>query len=73
MIVAGSVDTVIEVGGMHCGGCERSLVTALQALPGVESAAADHIAEEVRVRHDPALAPTSALRAAVEAAGFNPR
>lgn len=71
--MAAPVVTVIEVGGMHCGGCERSLAQALQALPGVESAAADQIAEEVEVRHDPASAPESALRAAIEAAGFIPR
>ena len=65
--------TTIDVGGMHCGGCERSIVTALEALPGVESAGADHIAEQVEVTHDPAVAGEDTLRAAIEAAGFVPR
>ena len=65
--------TTIDVAGMHCGGCERSLVTALSAVAGVESAAADHIAEQVEVTHDPAVADDGALRAAITAAGFIPR
>lgn len=73
MTVAAPHVTTIDVGGMHCGGCERSIVTALQALPGVESANADHIAEQVEVTHDPAAAGDDVLRAAIAAAGFVPR
>lgn len=73
MSAAAARVTTIDVAGMHCGGCERSLVTALQALPGVEAASADHIAEQVEVTHDPAVAGEAALRAAVESAGFIPR
>lgn len=71
--MAATAVTAIEVSGMHCGGCERSLATALMAVQGVESATADHIAEEVEVNHDPALAGEDVLRAAIVAAGFIPR
>ncbi|HUZ84932.1 MAG TPA: heavy-metal-associated domain-containing protein [Gaiellales bacterium] len=73
MTVAGPQATTIGVQGMHCGGCERSLVAALTALPGVEAATADHVAEEVVVMHDPGLAGDGALRGAIAAAGFTPR
>ena len=60
----------IAVRGMHCGGCERTLVRAIGALPGVERALADHIAEEVEVQYDPARVTPDELRAAVREAGF---
>ncbi len=62
---------VIAVEGMRCGGCEQALVRALEALPGVAEARADHIAEEAEVRLDPALIDVERLRAAVAAAGFS--
>jgi copper chaperone len=63
---------VLEVRGMRCGGCERSVVAAVRALPGVEAAAADHLAEELEVTYDPAVAALEPIRAAVAAAGFSP-
>ena len=61
---------VLEVRGMRCGGCERSVRNAVLALAGVESAAADHVAEELTVTFDPAVAELVAVRAAVADAGF---
>jgi copper chaperone CopZ len=60
----------IPVGGMGCGGCERAVIRALDALPGVERALADHVAEEVEVEFDPARVTPDELRAAVREAGF---
>ena len=63
---------VIPVSGMHCGGCERSVRQALERLPGVERAAAEHIGDEVEVVYDPALVDRARIRAAIAAAGFTP-
>ena len=35
---------MMKVEGMHCAGCSGRLTRLLEALPGVESAAADHAA-----------------------------
>lgn len=62
----------VPVAGMRCGGCESSVARAIQALAGVESALADHVAEEVEVRYDPASVGLDDLRRAIEEAGFTP-
>jgi copper chaperone CopZ len=65
------VRTQIVAGhGMHCGGCERSVSRAVQAIPGVGSARADFVAEEVEVTYDPGQTDLEAIRAAVRDAGF---
>jgi copper chaperone CopZ len=63
---------VVAVRGMHCGGCERTVAIAVQALPGVGSARADFVAEEVEVTYDPTETGLDAIRAAVRDAGFTP-
>jgi copper chaperone CopZ len=60
----------VPVRGMHCGGCERSVSRAVQAIPGVASARADFVAEEVEVTYDPGRTDLEAIRAAVRDAGF---
>jgi len=61
---------VIGVRGMQCGGCERTVSLALMALPGVHTARADFVAEEVEVTFEPDLVGPAAMRAAVHDAGF---
>jgi copper chaperone len=63
---------VVAVRGMQCGGCERSVSHALEALPGVSGARADFVAEEVAVTFEPERVDLDAIRAAVLAAGFTP-
>jgi copper chaperone CopZ len=63
---------VVEVRGMHCGGCERTVSGAVEALPGVERAQADFVAEEVAVTFDPGRVGPAEIRAAVRDAGFSP-
>jgi copper chaperone CopZ len=63
---------VVPVRGMHCGGCERTVSRALEALPGVGRAQADLVAEEVAVTFDPGRTDLDAIRAAVRDAGFTP-
>jgi len=61
---------IVAVRGMHCGGCERSVSRAVQAVPGVGSARADFVAEEVEVTYDSEQTDLEAIRAAVRDAGF---
>ncbi len=63
---------VVEVRGMHCGGCERTASHAVQAVPGVGSARADFVAEEIEVTFDPGQTDLEAIRGAVRDAGFTP-
>jgi copper chaperone CopZ len=63
---------VLEVRGMHCGGCERTVSRAVQAVQGVGSARADFVAEEVEVTFDPTRTDLDAIRTAVRDAGFTP-
>jgi copper chaperone CopZ len=57
---------------MHCGGCERTVSQAVEAIPGVSGTQADFVAEEVAVTFDPARTGLEAIRAAVRDAGFTP-
>jgi len=63
---------IVPVRGMHCGGCERTVADAVQALPGVAGARADFVAEEVEVTFDPGQTDLDAIRTAVRDAGFTP-
>ncbi|MBM3328547.1 MAG: heavy-metal-associated domain-containing protein [Calditrichaeota bacterium] len=59
----------LNVLGMHCHGCERSVENAIKRLPGVVSAKADAMASKVEVASDQPLDP-DAVRKAVESAGY---
>jgi copper chaperone len=64
---------VLEVKGMTCGGCVRSVTNVLKALPGVNAAEVSLEKSQAKVTFDPALANAAALRAAVEEAGYEAR
>ncbi|MFI5528197.1 heavy-metal-associated domain-containing protein [Kitasatospora sp. NPDC051853] len=66
---AAAVTTVLAVGGMSCGHCERTVSAALAALPGVADVTAEAKAERVTVASAAEL-DEAAVRAAVETAGF---
>ena len=54
---------------MHCGGCSARLKRMLEALPEVESAAADHEAGTAEAVLNAAL-PDDKIRAVIENGGF---
>jgi copper chaperone len=56
----------LEVSGMTCGGCARSVTRAVEAVPGVDRVAVDLAAATVTV----AGGMPEAIRAAIERAGF---
>jgi copper chaperone len=62
---------LVEVHGMRCEGCERTVSQAVAALAGVERASADLVAEEVEVVCRAGVS-AEAVQAAVAAAGFRP-
>ncbi|MEO8005019.1 MAG: heavy-metal-associated domain-containing protein [Betaproteobacteria bacterium] len=64
---------VLEVGGMTCGGCVRSVTNVLKALPGVTAAEVSLEKSQAKVTFDPAVANAAAMRAAVEEAGYEAR
>ena len=59
----------LKVEGMMCAHCEARVKKALEAVPGVESAAADHSAGTAVVTLKEAVA-DEALKAAVEAQDY---
>ena len=59
----------LKVEGMMCMHCEARVKKALEAIPGVENAVADHTAGMVAVTLNGAVADET-LRAAVEAQGY---
>jgi len=66
------VTETIEVHGMHCGGCEQRLRTALVALPGVAEATPEHIGDLVDVTFDPDIVGLQRIRETIREAGFSP-
>lgn len=60
----------IKIEGMTCMGCVRSVSNVLQALPGVNRADVSLERGEAQVEFDASKVSTSALKAAVEKAGF---
>ena len=61
----------IRVEGMTCGGCVKSIETALGTHAGNQSSRADLDSHTVSVEFDPGVIQQSAIEAAIEAAGFD--
>ena len=64
-----SATLIVE--NMHCGGCMRSVETALQKVPGVATARANLTAKHVAVSFEPARTNVTSLVDALEVAGFH--
>ena len=60
---------ILKVEGMMCAHCEARVKKALEAVPGVESAVADHTAGTATVTMNAPVADET-LRAAVEAQDY---
>lgn len=63
-------ETILNVTGMTCGSCVRHVDHALKEVEGVTQVDVQLREGQVRVQHDPSLAPVSALIAAVLEAGY---
>lgn len=60
----------LKVGGMSCMGCVASIRGVLTVLPGVAAVDVDLTDGRVTVEHDPAHVDAAAIRAAIEAGGY---
>ena len=61
---------VLQVKGMHCGGCAQSVKRLLEREPGVQSADVAYETGEARVVFDPARLDEQRLIAVVEGPGY---
>lgn len=62
--------TRIEIGGMDCGDCARTVQVSLGDMPGVTRAAVDFARGIAEVRHDAALTGPPALNGRIRALGY---
>ena len=60
----------LMVKGMSCGGCVRSVETALKQIAGVGAVSVDLAKGKASVEYDPAKTTPDALKKAVDAAGY---
>jgi copper chaperone len=61
----------LKIDGMTCGGCVASVERVLKAVPGVAATKVQLSPGLAEVSFDPAQTGVPALRAAVEAAGYD--
>lgn len=62
--------TILNIDGMHCDGCARTIEALLGRVPGVRKAEASYDDGQARVLHDQKEAKTTDLTAAIAKAGF---
>lgn len=62
--------TILNVDGMHCDGCARTIEALLSRVPGVRKAEASYDQGHARVLHDQRQAPVNDLIAAIAKGGF---
>jgi copper chaperone CopZ len=65
-------ELIIDVEGMTCERCERHVIEALLAVPGVRSARASRTERRALITADPTSATDERLRDAITAAGYSP-
>lgn len=63
----------IGIDGMTCEGCLASVTRVLKALPGVQQVDVSLASASADVRYDAARTNTSAMRTAIEDAGYGIR
>ncbi|ORF26806.1 heavy-metal-associated domain-containing protein [Snodgrassella alvi] len=60
-----------KIDGMTCEGCAKSVTSALQGSPGVETVVVNFATGIADIGFDDSLTNVDTLKAAVEAAGFD--
>ncbi len=61
----------LEIQGMTCTACAAASERAVRKLSGIESATVNFATERLAVRYDPALVRLSAIKEAIEKAGYH--
>ncbi len=67
------METTLQVNGMACEGCARSVARVLKKVNGVASAEVSLDKAEAKVAFDPRQVSIAQLKAALEAAGYQAR
>jgi copper chaperone CopZ len=60
----------ISIEGMTCTGCENTICTSVEKIPGVKAVTASHTDGKAIVEFDAGKVDTAAIKAAVDAAGY---
>ena len=61
----------LDVKGMSCGGCVKSVTGVLQKIPGVNSVDVSLEQNRATISYDPNQATPAQFRQAIEGAGFS--
>ena len=61
---------IINISGMHCEGCEKTITDALTALEGAKGVRVSFIEEQAKVKYDPSMVGIEEFKAAIEGAGY---
>lgn len=62
---------VMDVSGMHCESCEKTITEVLNDIEGVEAAKASLELEQAKVKFEPAVVSTEELKSALEEKGYS--
>jgi copper chaperone CopZ len=60
----------ISIEGMTCTGCENTICTSIEKIPGVKAVTASHTDGKATVEFDAGKVDTAAIKAAIDAAGY---
>lgn len=63
-------DVTIPIGGMTCAACARRVEKAIGKLEGVESSSVNFATEKATIAYDPGKVRLSAIKSAIEKAGY---
>ncbi|HQS59274.1 MAG: hypothetical protein B7Y56_13920 [Gallionellales bacterium 35-53-114] len=61
----------LNIKGMTCGGCVKSVTTVLQQLPGVTGVDVSLEQNNAAIKYDPSKVQPAQFKAAIEDAGFD--
>lgn len=70
-IPSSHVTTYLAIDGMYCSTCEAFIESVGANIEGVSDVETSYITETARVTHDPEVAPTEALEAAISRLGYS--
>jgi copper chaperone CopZ len=67
---AATATVALSIEGMTCAGCENTICTSLEKIPGVKSVTASATDGKAVIEFEQGKVDTAALKAAVDAAGY---
>lgn len=63
---------IIEISGMHCSSCVKSIENSLKQLPGIISVNVNFGSEKAYIKYDTSLVSTQKIKEAIRVAGYEP-